>query len=91
MFAFVGAGARVIAQETPAEAIIELPKFVVTDSRELPLLEAWRYAEISGFEILPNASERETQKLRDFQPFNSLVVGVASRRAASARTSPARA
>ncbi|MDP3071557.1 MAG: hypothetical protein Q8N18_14805 [Opitutaceae bacterium] len=47
--------------------VIELPKFEVTDSRLLPLPEKWLYAEVPGFEILSNISERETKRfVRDF-------------------------
>ncbi len=47
-----------VANEPP----IELPKFEVVDSRMLPLPESWHYAEIPGFEILSNVSERETRR-----------------------------
>src|ERR1051326_5330442 len=58
------------AQNKPGEQIIELPKMVVTDSRELPKQELWHYATIPGFEILTNASDKETQRLiKDFQTF----------------------
>jgi hypothetical protein len=46
---------------------VELPKFEVSDSRLLPLPESWHYAEIPGFEILSNISERETRRFtQDF-------------------------
>ena len=49
------------------EPIIELPVFEVKDSRLLPPMEAWKYAEIPGFEILSRISERETKRfMRDF-------------------------
>jgi hypothetical protein len=61
-------------QPTPADPIVELPKFVVTDSRELPPPESWRYATIPGFEILTNASDRATQRLlRDFGMFRQAL------------------
>jgi hypothetical protein len=64
------AARRLAAQEKPTGPIVELPKFVVTDSRELPKPEAWRYAQIPGFEILSNASDRATKDLiRDFTLF----------------------
>src|SRR6188508_3361713 len=75
-FAFLVVGSWLPAQETPAttDPIIELPKFVVTDSRELPQPEAWRYATIPGFEILTNASDRATQRLlRDFDMFRQAL------------------
>ena len=49
---FLVLGVALNAQETPSptDPVIELPKFVVTDSRELPQPESWRYATIPGFE-----------------------------------------
>ena len=64
------------AQERPPanEPVVELPKFVVTDSRELPPPESWRYATIPGFEILSNASEKATQRLvKDFEEFRQAL------------------
>lgn len=61
--------ARLHAADAPAAPgpVIELPKFEVTDSRLLPQPEKWHYAEIPGFEILSNISERETKRfVRDF-------------------------
>lgn len=56
------------------DPVVELPKFVVTDSRELPPPEAWRYGEIPGFEILTNASDKATQRLiRDFELFKQAL------------------
>ena len=71
-FAF---GASVLSgAEKPADPVIELPKFVVTDSRELPEPESWRYAAIPGVEILSNASDRTTQRLiRDFEMFRDAL------------------
>lgn len=59
------------ADETPtAPGVVELPKFVVADDRLLPQPEAWRYAEIQGFEILTNASDKSTRRLiKDFEIF----------------------
>lgn len=57
-----------------AERPIELPKFVVTDSRELPPPESWRYATMPGFEILSNAPDKATQRLlRDFTMFRQAL------------------
>lgn len=54
--------------------IVELPKFVVTDSRELPPPEAWRYGNIPGFEVLSNASDKATQRLlSDFEMFRQAL------------------
>jgi hypothetical protein len=65
------------ADSTLNDEIIELPKFIVTDSRILPPPEAWRYAEIPGFEILSNASARETGRfVRDFQMLQEVVSGI---------------
>lgn len=69
-------GSVLNAQETPSptDPVIELPKFIVTDSRELPQPESWRYATIPGFEILTNASDRATQRmLRDFGMFRQAL------------------
>ena len=70
------AGSTLLAQTNPVahEPVVELPKFVVTDSRELPPPEAWRYATIPGFEILSNASDKATQRLiRDFDMFRQAL------------------
>lgn len=62
------------AEDAPSGPIIELPKFVVTDSRELPKPEAWRYATMPGFEILTNSSDKATQRLiRDFDMFRQAL------------------
>jgi hypothetical protein len=54
--------------------VIELPKFEVTDSRLLPPRESWRYAEMPGFEILSNTTERETKRfVRDFLLLQQVV------------------
>lgn len=65
----------VLAQETPPPGqIVELPKFVVTDSRELPPPESWKYATMPGFEILTNASDKATQRLvKDFDEFRQAL------------------
>lgn len=73
---FLPAAAALRAQEKPAAAdpVIELPKFVVTDSRELPPPESWRYATVPGFEVLSNASAKGTQRLlRDFDMFRQAL------------------
>jgi hypothetical protein len=73
---FLSVTGTAAAEEVLSAPVIELPRIVVTDSRELPPLEAWRYAEIPGFEILTNAPDGQTQKLlREFQLF-SLAVDV---------------
>ena len=72
----LGTAATAVAAELPAalEPPVALPAYTVTDSRGLPPPEAWRYAQIPGFEVLSNASDRETGKLlRDFQLFNQAI------------------
>ena len=62
------------AAAAAAGPVVELPKFVVTDSRELPPPESWRYATMPGFEILSNASDKATQRLqRDFDMFRQAL------------------
>jgi hypothetical protein len=75
IFAFLLVAGPLAAQDSAADdRVIELPKFVVTDSRELPPPESWRYATIPGFEILTNASDRATQRLlRDFGMFRQAL------------------
>lgn len=70
-----GLAVQLAAQDTaPSGPVVELPKFVVTDNRELPPAEAWRYGEIQGFEILSNASDKTTQRLiRDFEMFKTAL------------------
>jgi len=56
------------------DPVVALPAYTVTDARDLPPPEAWRHAEIAGFEILSNASDRETKRLiQDFQLFNQAI------------------
>ena len=68
---------RGLAEELAAaaqEAPLALPVFNVTDSRDLPPPESWRHAEIPGFEILSNASDRQTLLLlKDFELFNQAI------------------
>ncbi len=77
VFSFVVSAVSLFAQDarpSSADPVVELPKFVVTDSRELPPPEAWRYATIPGFEILTNASDKATQRLvRDFEMFRQAL------------------
>ena len=61
-------------QTVASQPALELPAFVVTDSRELPPPESWRYGTIEGFEILTNASDKATQRLlRDFDMFRQAL------------------
>ena len=65
---------RLGGQPAPSDPVVELPQFLVTDTRELPPPESWRYAQIPGFEILSNASERESLRLiRDFEAFRQAL------------------
>jgi tetratricopeptide (TPR) repeat protein len=60
-----------------AEKTVELPALNVTDKRDLPPPEPWRYTRIEGFEVISNASDRETRKLlQDFEIFR-LALGIA--------------
>lgn len=64
------------AQNTPPaqDRVVELPEFTVTDSPVLPDPEAWTYAQITGFEVLSSASDRETRRLlRDFEIFRQAL------------------
>lgn len=57
--------------------LLELPKMTVTEIRDLPAPETWRYAQLPGLEILSAAPDRETQKLlRDFQLFTDAITVV---------------
>jgi hypothetical protein len=49
-----------LAPVIPESEIITLPKYDVTTERVLPPIEQWHYVSIPGFEILSNASERNT-------------------------------
>lgn len=69
-FAGLAAGVLDLAAADPVAAaraapVFELPKFEVSDSRVLPPPESWRYAELPGFEILSNLSERATKRFVD--------------------------
>ncbi len=58
------------AEEPAPGPVVELPKFVVTDSRELPPPETWQYGTFPGFEVLSNASVKNTQRLvKGFETF----------------------
>lgn len=62
------------SNSAPAEAPVELPAVNVTDSKFLPPPESWRYGQFESFEILSNASDRETrQLLRDFIIFRQAL------------------
>ena len=60
-----------------SDDVVELPQFLVTDTRELPPPESWRYARIPGFEILSNARDRDAERLiRDFDLFRQALAVV---------------
>ena len=61
-------------QPATADRVVELPEFTVTDSPVLAEPESWRYAQVGTFEVLSNASDRNTQRLlRDFQLFTQAM------------------
>jgi hypothetical protein len=78
LIAFGVASGLVAAERDPALGpIIELPKFEVVDSRLLPLPEKWHYAELPGFEVLSNISERETKRFgRDFLLLQEVIEAI---------------
>jgi hypothetical protein len=59
-----------------SEEVVELPTLTVTDTRDLPQPEKWRYTTLEGFEVISSASDRETRRLlRDFEIFR-LALGI---------------
>jgi hypothetical protein len=61
----------------PSSDVVELPTLSVTDTRELPQPEKWRYTRIGNFEAISSASDRESRRLlRDFEMFR-LALGIA--------------
>lgn len=68
------AGGPRLDGQAAAPGVIELPEFVVSDTRVLPPPESWRYARLPGFEVLSNASEGATRRfLRDFQMLQEAI------------------
>ncbi len=66
-FAALAVAVRAVDRPPVPAEIVELPKFEVSDNRVLLPPESWHYAEIPGFTILSNISERETKRfVRDF-------------------------
>lgn len=62
------AKAKTPADDPPPGEIIELSTLQITDRADLPPPERWNYVKIPGFDVLSNASERETKRLlRDFE------------------------
>jgi hypothetical protein len=53
---------------------LELPTLTVSEQADLPPVEEWRHTRIAGFEVLSNASEKETKRLlSDFHKFQQAV------------------
>ncbi|MDP1581677.1 MAG: hypothetical protein Q8M02_15525 [Candidatus Didemnitutus sp.] len=75
LFVFSGICGRARSTtEARDSSLVKLPNFEITAHRALPPPEAWRYAEIPGFEILSSGSDRETQRLlREFRLFNQAL------------------
>jgi len=62
------------APGAPADRVVELPEFTVTETPVLPDPEAWSYAQITGFEVLSSAPDREARRLlRDFEIFRQAL------------------
>lgn len=71
---YAGVQAAESATSVANSPAIELPKFVVTDSRELPAPESWRYAAAPGLEILSKASEAHTRQFaRNFNRLSQVT------------------
>jgi hypothetical protein len=70
-----GSGAVPADPRGPADGeVVELPQFVVTEQRDLPPPEKWRYSSTPSFEILSSLSERETRRfVRDFHLLQQVV------------------
>lgn len=74
MLAGLAPGAGHAAPVTAEGKTVELPKITVTEPARLPEVESWRYTRITGFEVLSNASDRETKRLlADFEKFQQVV------------------
>ncbi len=60
--------------QVAAEPTLRLPDLKVTDSADLPPPESWRYAQVAGFDVISNASDRSTRKLlADFATFTQAM------------------
>jgi len=58
----------------PAEAVTELPTFVVDEKILAEPKESWRYAAVPGFEILANTSDGNSQRfLREFLKYRVVL------------------
>ena len=57
-----------------SDEVVQLPKIEVVDSRVLPEREAWRYAQIPGYEILTRTSDRNTRLfVREFSRLQQVL------------------
>lgn len=76
LFAVVLSTASALAQSAAPEddPTIKLPDLQVTTSAALPPPESWRYGHVGIFEVLSNASDRETKGLlADFGKFTQAM------------------
>src|SRR4051812_48716610 len=61
-------------ENSAAISSVQLPTYVVTETREVPPPESWRHAEIPGFEVLSNASDAQTRDfLSELQLFHQAI------------------
>lgn len=69
--ACLGSPLRAAGSSADQGRIVQLPPFVVKDTRLLPPPESWRYARAPGFEILSSASDGTTEDMvHDFLLFH---------------------
>lgn len=86
LLAVAAFGARDVGPNRLLDDIVELPPFVITESR---IAKPWRYAETEGFEIISEAGDAATQQVfaalwrgphltlpREFHPSNALPLAV---------------
>ncbi|AWI10245.1 hypothetical protein [Ereboglobus luteus] len=70
---FAAALAQAAPKPAPVPAnlnVVELPTYTVSAERVLPPQESWRYAALPGYEILSDASEKNTKRfIEEFQRF----------------------
>jgi hypothetical protein len=56
-------GGSLLSAAPADEPALELPKYTVTGTPDLPPPESWRYAEFPGFAVLSNASDAKTRQI----------------------------